>query len=32
LEGDNNWVVEDFGEFPARLLGLRSSGRVGGAR
>jgi hypothetical protein len=32
LEGDNNWVVEDFGEFPARLLGLRSSGRVGGVR
>ncbi|HEX8292833.1 MAG TPA: hypothetical protein VF570_13835 [Pyrinomonadaceae bacterium] len=32
LEGDNNWVVEDFGEFPARLMGLRSSGRVGGAR
>jgi hypothetical protein len=32
LEGGNNWVVEDFGEFPARLMGLRSSGRVGGAR
>lgn len=32
LEGDNNWVVEDFGEFPARLMGLRSSGRVGGVR
>ena len=32
LEGENNWVVEDFGEFPARLLGLRSSGRVGGVR
>jgi hypothetical protein len=32
LEGANNWVVEDFGEFPARLLGLRSSGRVGVAR
>lgn len=31
LEGDT-WVVEDFGEFPARLMGLRSSGRVGGAR
>ena len=29
LEGDT-WVVEDFGEFPARLLGLRTSGRVGG--
>lgn len=32
LEGDNNWVVEDFGEFPARLMGLRASGRVNGAR
>lgn len=32
LEGDNNWVVEDFGEFPARLMGLRSKGRVGGVR
>jgi hypothetical protein len=32
LEGDNNWVVEDFGEFPARLMGLRSTGRVGVAR
>lgn len=32
LEGDNNWVVEDFGEFPARLMGLRSNGRVGTAR
>jgi hypothetical protein len=32
LEGDNNWVVEDFGEFPARLMGLRSTGRIGGAR
>jgi hypothetical protein len=32
LEGDNYWVVEDFGEFPARLMGLRSTGRVGGAR
>lgn len=32
LEGDNNWVVEDFGEFPARLMGLRSSGRVGTTR
>jgi hypothetical protein len=31
LEGET-WVVEDFGEFPARLLGLRASGRVGGAR
>jgi hypothetical protein len=32
LEGDNNWVVEDFGEFPARLMGLRASGSVRGAR
>lgn len=32
LEGDNNWVVEDFGEFPARLMGLRASGRVGTVR
>ena len=32
LEGDNNWVVEDFAEFPARLMGVRSSGRVGTAR
>jgi hypothetical protein len=31
LEGDT-WVVEDFGEFPARLMGLRSRGSVGGAR
>ncbi|MET0624774.1 MAG: hypothetical protein ABW250_17635 [Pyrinomonadaceae bacterium] len=31
LKGDT-WVVEDFGEFPARLMGLRTSGRVGGAR
>jgi hypothetical protein len=31
LEGDT-WVVEDFGEFPARLMGLRSRGAVGGAR
>lgn len=31
LEGDT-WVVEDFGEFPARLMGLRTSGSVGGAR
>jgi len=30
LEGVG-WVVEDFGEFPARLMGLRTSGRVGGA-
>ncbi len=32
LEGDNNWVVEDFAEFPARLMGLRSRGGVGTAR
>jgi len=31
LEG-NTWVVEDFGEFPARLMGLRSSGAVTNAR
>lgn len=28
LDGGNIWVVEDFGTFPARLMGLRSSGRV----
>jgi hypothetical protein len=28
LKGDNTWEVEDFGTFPARLMGLRSSGRV----
>ena len=26
--GGNTWEVEDFGTFPARLMGLRSSGRV----
>jgi hypothetical protein len=31
LEG-NTWVVEDFGAFPARLMGLRSSGAVTNAR
>lgn len=31
LEGDT-WIVEDFGVFPARLMGLRSTGSVGGAR
>ena len=31
LEG-NTWVVEDFGAFPARLIGLRSSGTVTNAR
>ena len=28
LKDGNQWVVEDFGVFPARLMGLRSSGRV----
>ena len=28
LRGGNTWEVEDFGVFPARLVGLRSSGRV----
>jgi hypothetical protein len=28
LEGGNTWVVEDFGTFPARLMGLRSSGSL----
>ena len=27
LKGGNTWEVEDFGTFPARLLGLRSNGR-----
>ena len=31
LEG-NTWVVEDFGAFPARLMGLRSTGAVSNAR
>jgi len=31
LEGDT-WVVEDFGAFPARLMGVRSSGSVNNAR
>ena len=31
LEGDT-WVVEDFGAFPARLMGLRSTGAVPSAR
>jgi hypothetical protein len=26
--GGNTWEVEDFGTFPAKLMGLRSSGRV----
>jgi len=31
LRGGNTWEVEDFGTFPARLMGLqvRGSGRVG---
>jgi hypothetical protein len=28
----NNWVVEDFGVYPARLMGLRSTGSVNNAR
>jgi hypothetical protein len=28
LKEGNTWEVEDFGVFPARLMGLRSSGRV----
>ncbi|HEX7177854.1 MAG TPA: hypothetical protein VF240_21520 [Pyrinomonadaceae bacterium] len=32
LEDGNSWVVEDFGEFPARLLGLQARGGKGGAR
>jgi hypothetical protein len=28
LRGENTWEVEDFGILPARLMGLRSSGRV----
>jgi hypothetical protein len=28
LRDGNTWEVEDFGIFPARLLGLRASGRV----
>lgn len=28
LRDDNTWEVEDFGVFPARLIGLRASGRV----
>ena len=31
LKGDT-WVVEDFGAFPARLIGVRSSGAVTNAR
>jgi hypothetical protein len=28
LKDGNTWEVEDFGTYPARLMGLRSSGRV----
>jgi len=28
LRSDNTWEVVDFGVFPARLMGLRSSGQV----
>lgn len=28
LRNGNTWEVEDFGTFPSRLLGLRSTGRV----
>ena len=31
LQGDT-WVVEDFGAFPARIIGARSSGSVNNAR
>lgn len=31
LQGDT-WVVEDFGAFPARLIGVRSSGTANNAR
>jgi hypothetical protein len=30
LREGNTWEVEDFGAFPARLLGLRTRGNVGG--
>lgn len=32
LRDGNTWEVEDFGTFPARLMGLRASGNVGVAR
>ncbi len=32
LRDGNTWEVEDFGTFPARLMGLRASGSVGVAR
>jgi len=28
LKEGNTWEVEDFGTFPARLMGLRASGQV----
>jgi hypothetical protein len=28
LKDGNTWEVEDFGVFPARLLGLRASGKI----
>lgn len=28
LKDGNTWEVEDFGTFPAKLMGLRSSGRI----
>lgn len=28
LRDNNTWEVEDFGTFPARLMGLRTSGKV----
>jgi hypothetical protein len=30
LRDGNTWEVEDFGAFPARLMGLRASGNAGG--
>jgi hypothetical protein len=32
LVNGNTWEVEDFGEFPARLMGLRTRGTAPGAR
>ena len=32
LRDGNTWEVEDFGVFPARLMGLRQRGGGGGAR
>ena len=28
MRNNNTWEVEDFGVFPSRLMGLRSSGRI----